>query len=48
MGSMNSNFKVEINADIIFEREISDISTKLKKKINIISSHQNATHYVHA
>lgn len=32
MGSMNSNFKVEVNADIIFESEISDISTKLKKK----------------
>lgn len=48
MGSMNSNFKVEMKADIIFESEISDISTKLKKKINITSSHQSETHYVYA
>lgn len=37
-----------MNADIIFESEISDISTKLKKKINITSSHQSETHYVYA
>lgn len=37
MGSINSDFKVGTNGDTIFERVISNISTKSKKKINIPS-----------
>lgn len=47
VGSMNSDLKVGTNADTIFERVISNISTKSKKKINIASK-QNETHYVYA
>lgn len=48
MGSINSDFKVGTNADTIFERVISNISTKLKKKKSTYQANKmKLTMYMH-